>query len=215
MSKPAPLPTESLNNVARAAYSALLSLQTCNVHASATQECAAQFVSTDCDATVFCCNDNNLLVLDCKDGIQTALVNTASAAVNANPALYNQIKDKLEAGDNWTNTDTLEANLGTFLNKSCNMFSTEHQSIYAPMVLNNCDDVVITLFNRSSGRIQCGIGALLSVFPQPVTSAGSPWVINNTTITVCSAVGAVGALALVACIVLAILLRQRHAAPLK
>ena len=103
--------TISINNVMRDAYQQLLSLQSCNVKADVTQQCAAQFITTDCDTEALCCNSNTLQVLDCANGPQvtSALVDTVTNAVTQNPWLAQYIQNVLEAGNNWTPADSLES----------------------------------------------------------------------------------------------------------
>ena len=220
MSAP-PLPTLTLNDALRHAYSKLLALESCNVKASATQTCAAQFIDTACNAEALCCNSNLLEVLDCSDGVQVtaALVDTVTAATSSDPALQQYVENVLRAGNNWTPADSLQQNLAGFFSSACNSFSTINQQLFGRFLLNRCDDVLITMFNRSSGRVQCGLTALGSLFPPPPPI---PVLVDNkaglstASINWSTGIGAVGVLALIACIVLGVIWhRQRHAAPLQ
>ena len=213
------IPSESFSNALRDAYKQLLSLSTCDVKASATQTCAARVIEVDCDATVLCCNSNSLQVLDCSDGISATLLDVTTNAISNNAALYAYVEGVLKSGNNWTDTDSMTENLLRFFGDACDDYSNVTQAVYGNLVLNKCDDILITMFNRSSGRVQCGITAMASLFPQPVVqTGGNPLSLNETVVKVCAGVGAVGALALIAVITLGALylnLKRSRAAPLK
>ena len=212
----------SINNAVRDAYSRLLSLKTCDVKATATETCNAQFIETDCDATGLCCNSNMLQVLDCANGtdIVATLTDTTTSRTNADAALYAHVQAVLEAGGNWTPSDAMDANLQRYFSNTCGNFLNIDAQIPGRFVLNHCDNVLITMFNRSSGRIQCGISALATLFPSPVTSSatssallGNPLGLNKTVTTVCWAVGGFGILLLILVIVVAALLRRQRETP--